>query len=179
SELGQSVTFTATVNPVAPGAGTRAGTVTFNVDGADQTPVSVNAAGQATFSTSAFALGDNPVIATYNGDGNFTGSASTVFPQTVTTANTTTTISSSANPSYFGDPVRFTATVSPSAATGTMQFKIDGTNFGAAATLSGGSAAGDFIASLTVGSHTIAAVYSGDGNYNGNTSTNFTQTVSA
>src|SRR5207249_8854594 len=97
SQFAQSVTLTATVNPVTPGAGTRTGTVTFNVDGTDQAPASVNAAGQATLSTSALAIGNHPVIATYNGDGNFTVSASTVFTQTVTTATTTTTISSSAN----------------------------------------------------------------------------------
>src|SRR5439155_2595563 len=45
-------------------------------------------------------------------------------------------------------------------------------------TLSGGNAVSDFLGSLTVGSHTIAAVYSGDSNYDGNTSSNFTQTVS-
>jgi hypothetical protein len=37
--------------------------------------------------------------------------------------NTTTTLSSSANPSTYGSSVTFTATVSPSAATGTVTFK--------------------------------------------------------
>src|SRR3989442_1130410 len=46
--------------------------------------------------------------------------------------NTTTAVSSSADPSVFGQAVPFTATVTPATATGTVQFKIDGTNSGSA-----------------------------------------------
>ena len=56
----------------------------------------------------------------------------------------------------------FTATVSPSAATGTVQFQIDGTNFGGAVTVSGGKAVSGSTTSLTIGSHNITATYSGE-----------------
>ena len=81
-------------------------------------------------------------------------------------ANTTTAVNSSANPSVYGQSVTFTAIVSPSAATGTVQFKIDGSDFGSPATLSSGTATGGSISTLSVGNHTVEAVYSGDTNYN-------------
>src|SRR5207249_4069466 len=74
SVFGQSVTFTATVVAVSPGTGTPTNTVTFTVDGTDQTPASVNASGQATFSSSSFSLGTHTIAAAYNGDGNFNSS---------------------------------------------------------------------------------------------------------
>src|SRR5207249_88108 len=62
---GQSVTFTATVSTVAPGTGTRTGTITFTVDGTNQTPVAVNGSGQATFGTNSLSVGNHIVSATY------------------------------------------------------------------------------------------------------------------
>src|SRR5438093_9886440 len=56
---------------------------------------------------------------------------------------------------------------------------MDGSNFGGAAALAAGSATSAPIASLSVGTHTINASYSGDGNFNTNLSANFTQTVNA
>src|SRR5439155_25600169 len=100
----------------------------------------------------------------------------------VSAGNTTTTLSSSANPSLSGQPVTFTATVASVTAgatnrTGTVQFKIDGVNFGAPVTLSANSATSGAISSLSVANHTITAVYSGDANFNTSTSPNLTQTV--
>jgi subtilisin-like proprotein convertase family protein len=77
SRTGQSVTFTATVQ--SGGSPVTAGTVTFS-EGATvlAANVAVNAAGQATFSTSALAEGNHVVTATYNGTGEFATSAGTV-----------------------------------------------------------------------------------------------------
>ena len=60
------------------------------------------------------------------------GSTSTAITQTVTQANTSTTVSSSANPSLIGNPVTFTATVANlipgyGTPTGSVLFSIDGT----------------------------------------------------
>ena len=77
---------------------------------------------------------------------------------------TSTALSSSANPAVFGQPVSFTATVSSGAGipTGTVQFKIDGVNFGAAVALDGtGKAVSGSTTSLAVGARAISAVYSG------------------
>jgi hypothetical protein len=78
--------------------------------------------------------------------------------------STTTAISSSQNPSTYGQAVSFTATVAGNSPTGTVQFTIDGNNFGSPVTLSGGSATSGSTSTLSVGNHTVTAVYSGNSN---------------
>jgi hypothetical protein len=75
---------------------------------------------------------------------------------------TVTAVSASVNPSAHGQAVSFTATVTPSAAGGDVQFRIDGVDFGAPVALSGGTATSGSIASLTVGTHEVVALYAGD-----------------
>ncbi len=163
SPLGTSVTFTATVAPA-----TASGTVTFTIDGVGGAPVTI-VAGSATFTTTSLAAGDHPVIATYAGDGNFLGSASATLIQTVNTvAATTTAVAASPGPSVYGQNVTFTATVSPAAATGNVQFTIDGTNVGTPVTLVGGVATYS-TSTLVAGSHTVAATYGGSSTYAGST----------
>ena len=93
----------------------------------------------------------------------------------VNQALTTTTLTSSLNPSTFGAAITFTATVLPATASGTITFN-DGSATLGTVTLTGGSA---FIVTsgLSVGAHTITAVYSGDTNDSGSTSSAITQTV--
>jgi hypothetical protein len=91
--------------------------------------------------------------------------------------DTTTTLESSLNPSILGQTVIFTATVSPSAATGTVTF-FDGAVTLGSGPLIGGTATLP-IASLSVGSHSITATYNGDNNYNASTSSAVSQTVNA
>jgi hypothetical protein len=111
----------------------------------------------------------------YGGDANDNTSTSSTLTQTVNKANTTVALASSANPSTFGSSVTFTATVSPSAATGTVTFKDGSTTLGTG-TLSGGGAS--FATStLAAGSHSIKASYGGDANDNSGTSATLTQTV--
>src|SRR5207244_1906407 len=129
SVFGQSVTFTATVAVVSPGAGSPSGSVTF-LDGATTLGTGTLSGGTATFATSALAVGSHSITASYGGDTNFNTSTSAVLTQTVNKANTTTTVASSANPSVFGQSVTFTATVAavaPGAGTpsGTVTF-LDG-----------------------------------------------------
>ena len=69
-----------------------------------------------------------------------------------------------------------TATVSPSTATGTVTFK-DGSKTLGTASISGGSAS-LIESNLTVGAHSITAVYSGDTNDAGSVSNTVSQTVS-
>src|SRR5579859_4369763 len=70
SVFGQSVTFTATVSPVAPGAGTPTGTVTF-LDGGSPVGTGTLSGGVATFTTSALAVGSHTITTSYGGDTNF------------------------------------------------------------------------------------------------------------
>ena len=165
STLGQSVMFTATVT----GAGGPTGTVVFR-DGLAVLGSSSLTSGKATYTTSGLPAGSHSITASYNGDSNNDPSVSNVVVQVVNSKNKATiTLSSNNNPSVYGQSVTFTATVSPSAASGTVQFQIDGANFGGAVTLSGGKATSGATTSLSIGSHNISAVYSGDGTYGSNT----------
>jgi hypothetical protein len=94
---------------------------------------------------------------------------------------TGTVLTSSANPSLFGQPVMFTVTVTTPATglgspTGTVQFIVDGSNFGDPVTLSGGTAAISTSA-LSVGPHTTQAIYGGDSNFLPSTSPVLNQMV--
>ena len=92
-----------------------------------------------------------------------------------TATPTSTSLASSLNPAQFGQPVTLTAAVNPSAATGTVTFKDGGSDLGATP-LSNGSAT--YINSaLSAGSHSLTAVYAGDTNYSGSTSSVLTQTI--
>jgi hypothetical protein len=173
STLGQSVTFTATVS----GLGTPTGVVNFldgptTIIGRGELRGALGGGATASFSTSSLGIGSHTISAVYAGDSNFLGSSG-VLIQTVGEANTTTVVSSSANPSAPGQSVTFKATVSgPGTPTGTVTFS-DGTTVLGRATLSGaasGVATASFSSSsLTVGSHTITAAYGGDANFAGST----------
>jgi FtsP/CotA-like multicopper oxidase with cupredoxin domain len=170
SNVGQNVTFTASVSPAA------AGTVTFNIDGIDVGTPTLSG-GQATYSTAALAAGAHLVYATYNGDATYLPSTSPTVTQTVNNLTVTTTVVvSSLNPSGIGQNVTFTASVSPAAATGTVTFNIDGINVGVPQTLVGGQAAYS-TAALAAGAHLVIAAYSGDVAYLPSTSAAITQTV--
>ena len=79
---GDTVTFTATLAAVSPGAGTPTGTVTF-FDGSTTLGTSTISGGVATFSTTALSIGSNSITAVYNGDTNFTTSTSSALDLTV------------------------------------------------------------------------------------------------
>ena len=89
---------------------------------------------------------------------------------------TATTLVSNANPSVGGQNVTLTASVSGSAPGGTVQFADGGVNLGAAVALSGGVAALT-INSLTTGTHSITAAYSGDAGNQPSASAALLQTV--
>jgi hypothetical protein len=179
STYGTSVTFTATVTAVAPGAGTPTGTVTFKDGNTTIGSSAINGSGTATFSTSSLATASHSITAVYSGDTNFTTSTSTVLTQTVNKANTSTALNSSPNPSTYGQSVTFTATVTPSTGTGSptgsVTFTVDGTAQGPVG-MSGGSASFS-TANLSAGSHSITASYNGDSNYSTSSSGTVTQTV--
>ena len=165
------MTFTATVTGNLP-----TGTVQFK-DGAANlgAPVTL-AGGRASFITSTLTSGSHSITAVYSGNTNNLASTSAPLTQNVNQAATTTSLTSSLNPSALGQAVTFTATVTGASPTGTVQFKNGATNLGAPVTLAGGSAS--FTTStLTSGSHSITAVYSGDANNLASTSAPLTQNV--
>jgi hypothetical protein len=85
--------------------------------------------------------------------------AAALLPETASAA-----VTSSANPSVYGQAVSFAATVSGSngVPTGTVQFLTNGVNWGVAVALSNGVAASAAISTLPAGSNAVSAAYSGD-----------------
>ncbi len=173
SNFGQTVTFTASVSSTS---GTPTGTVIF-YDGSTAIGSAALASGSTSLSTSSLSAGSHSITAAYQGSGSFAPSTSVVLTQVVNGATTTTALTSSLNPSVFGQSVTFTAGVSSSAGTptGTVIF-YDGSNALGSATLAGGSAA-ITVSSLTAGSQSIIAAYQGSGAFLASTSAPLNQVV--
>ncbi|HEV8659291.1 MAG TPA: Ig-like domain repeat protein [Thermoanaerobaculia bacterium] len=135
-------------------------TFTANDNGAHTFAITLNTAGSRSITVSDTANGTL---------------ASTAI--VVVRGNTTTALTSSANPSVIGESVTFTATVTSSTVgtiTGTVTFKDGSTTIGTG-TLS--SPATFTTSELSAGSHSITAVYEGDANFNTSTSPVLTQNV--
>jgi len=171
SFVGQSVTFTVTINSAATG------TVQFLDSGTLLATVTVTS-GVAAFSTANLAQGTHSIGVVYSGDTNYLGFQSAPLSQVVNAKSTSATaVSSSVNPSSVGQSVKFAAAVTPATATGTVQF-LDGTTVIGTATLSSGTASFS-TTSLAQGAHSITAAYSGDAGDTASTSSALTQTVNA
>lgn len=185
---GQDVTFTATVN-ASTSIFPLSGSVAFYVDNvlAAQGNLSVvNNVGTATYTTDTLLAGSHIVYAAFQGNNFFPSSASTPIVQQVNQDATTTTLTTSLSPSPFGQTVTFTATLSSPPAsrrpTGTVSFYSDGVFLGTGVVttvggVSGVTSATFSTADLSIGTHSIAALYSGDSNYLGSTSAPINQQV--
>jgi hypothetical protein len=129
------------------------------------TTVTTDATGAATFTATVAAAPSGQNLFSATATNLATGDTSQFSPVQVASV---TTVSSSANPSLVGQPVTFTAHVSPQlgsgTSTGSVQFVIDGLNSGAPVALAGNSAS-IRTAALSAGTHTIVAVYSGDATF--------------
>ncbi len=178
STAGQSVTFTAAVT-AGSGSAVPTGAVQFAIDGTNVgSPVTLDSTGKAVYATTSLTVGTHSVTAAYIPTGGLTASTSSALTQTVTAGSTTTALTSSLNPSVYGQNVTFTATVAGAGATptGTVTFALDGTAQ-TPVVLTAGQATFT-TSSLSVGSHTLTAAYSGDGRNLASTSFALTQTVS-
>ncbi|MCW2523365.1 MAG: Ig-like domain repeat protein, partial [Frankiales bacterium] len=167
-----TVTVTSTpASPVLTGASvslvahldapTATGTVQF-LDGATAigSPVTVTG-GTATTSTSFTSTGDHSITASYVSDDHSVFLDSVSAPTVITVnppaqATTTTLAVNPASPAAFGASVNLQATVTPSAAEGTVQFTDGGKALGAAVAVSGGTATLD-ANTLAAGNHSFAA----------------------
>jgi uncharacterized repeat protein (TIGR01451 family) len=168
AKANQTITFGALANKTF-------GDPDFTVSATASSGLSVSfaASNQCTVSGNTVHLtgaGSCTITASQAGDNNY--NAATNVPQTfsIAKAATTTTVTSSANPSDSGQSVTFTATVAGPAGTGTpptgtVQFKDNGNNIGAAVALNGSGVATVNTSTLIPGPHVITADYSGDGNY--------------
>jgi len=139
---------------------------------------SLDAAGEAYYTSNSLGAGTHTLSWSYSGDTNFSSSStSTPFVLTVTAATSATTLSINTNPITYGQSAGVTATVSGAGVTptGSVTLATDGTSTQSLSLTAG--AASFTITGLTAGSHTFAATYSGDTNYISSTSTNASITV--
>jgi LPXTG-site transpeptidase (sortase) family protein len=121
------------------------------------------------------------ITATYNGSGNYNGSNETL-DQTVNTANTAVALTSSINPSYFGQAVTFTATVTvlaPGAGQvqgGTVTFYEGATTLGSG-TVNASGQVSVTLSNLARGSHNVTAYFQGTDDFGTSTSPVLVQIV--
>jgi hypothetical protein len=130
----------------------------------------------ATLDVSSLAVGTHRITAQYSGDANYDGSTAQPVTVTISPAASTMTITSSANPSYAGQSVTFTAAVTSSgpAPTGSVVFTSGSTTLATVA-LSGGSAS--YATQISsAGNQSITASYEGDGS-NGSSSAAVNQAI--
>ena len=148
-----------------------------NGDGTFQSAVSYNVGGNP----ESIAIGD------FNGDGKLDLATANSLTTDVTilvntlpnaVASTTTSVASSANPSAFGQSVTFTATVTASAGTptGTVNFN-DGPNLLGSGSVDNTGHAVFSTSSLTTGTHSITAAYTGTTGFAASTSSPISQVV--
>jgi hypothetical protein len=154
---GQAVTFTATVT----GGSSPTGTVQF-LDGAGSLGTSVPlVAGVAALTTTALPVGTDSITAAYSGDASNAPSTSPAVIEVVSLRSTTTTVVASLNPATVGQYVTFSATLTGSSPTGTVQFRDGSSTLGAPVAVTG-KVTTLTLSTLSAGTHAITAVYSGD-----------------
>jgi uncharacterized protein YjiK len=179
--LGSNVTFTAKVSIANGGGVTPDGTVTFMDGSTALTTVPLTAAGTATYTTSTLSDGAHSISAIFSGDPTnyILGSSSRTVPEDVLAASTVL-VASNTNPSNYGTPVTFTATVTSPASvapTGVVNL-LDGSTQIGSTTLAGNTGIALFTtSSLSAGTHAITAAYNGSPNSGPGTSTPIVQTI--
>lgn len=176
SYVGEPVIFSAVVS----GSGaTPTGTVTFE-EGTTSLGTATLSGGTASVSTTFTKSGKYSIVAEYSGDSNYKAANSSPLSQVVNAArkySTTTTLTSSLNPSTYGQAVTLTATVTSAGPTptGTVTFKNGSKSLGKA-TLSG-DVAKFTTGALPVGTLSITASYGGDAANSKSTSSALKQVV--
>ena len=160
--FGSPVTLTANVSPAGA-----TGTVQFKDGGVNLGAPQTVTAGSATLTTSALNAGTHPITAVFTSANTAVYGSSTdasAENYVVNAASTTLAITGNGSSNQFA-PVTFTAAVTPAAANGTVQFKVDGANAGSPVAVSGGTATFT-TSSLSVLTHQIDATFiPANGNY--------------
>lgn len=167
SVYGNNVTFTANLAVTPPGGGVPAGSVQFFDDGVLVSTQPL-VAGVAQFTTNALTHNggaDHPITASYAGTANYNGSSAGPQNHVVNKATPSLTLFSSPNPSFLGQNVTLTGTLTGGLApTGTVTF-FDGISLMGSNPVVAGVATRN-TSSLTMGAHNLQATYAGDDNHN-------------
>ena len=167
ADIKQTVIYKATV--ASQSGGTLNGTVTFE-DGYTPIATITLTNNQAAYSTSYTGkqIGLHPITATYWGAFRVNeGSQSVALAEYVRSASSKTVVTTSGSPSFFGQPVTFTAAVTSRHGPipdGELVTFYDGTTTLGSVTLASGTAAYT-TSSLSAKTHSIKATYTGDATF--------------
>jgi acetyl esterase/lipase len=165
---GQTAVFTIVVQPADA-----TGAVTLKIDGFVVASPTL-AAGSASYSTAELPVGSHLISAFYSGDGTFGESTSATLTHTVARANTAMT--ANVTQSFVTVPATipvtvFVAPVAPGAGAPTGSVTIsEGSSLLGSGFLVGGTAS-VFVTLSAVGPHPLTVSYTGDGNFNGSSTT--------
>ena len=179
--VGQTVTFVAGV------ATTSGGMPTGSMQFAEGTTVLATlplttgglSSARVDFSTSTLAVGSHTISATYVPTGSFAGSSATVV-EVITGKASATTLGATPNPALALGTVVLRAGVTGAggvAPTGTVTFTDGGAAIGMAAVSASGAAV--LSASFAAGSHSLVAMYGGDGVFGASSSAAVVEVVGA
>ena len=175
SFAGAAVTFVAslTSNGSVP-----SGQLTFSEGSTVIASGAMSGTGVASFSVNSLTAGSHTLIASFAGDVDHAASTSSALVQVVQTGTSVTTITSSKNPSVFGDQVviNFKVTGTALQPAGTVTLMDQGAAV-ATITLNASGLANYPTSTLAIGDHSLTAVYSGDTTHAGSTSAVLTQRV--
>jgi hypothetical protein len=191
--LGQTVTLTAAVAPAA-GGGTPTGTVTFVIDGVNQTPVAVNGSDLASLGVKFASAGPHTVSAIYNGDSNFAPSTAPTLNVSVNKATSTSGLYDlGAAPTVYGQQAQILVNVASSVAggpvpTGAVQFleSYNGSSYGLFTAANGQNlfilnGNGQLLLPISntapAGTYNFVVSYGGDSNYNASSSQILSHTI--
>jgi len=182
--LGSGSTFTATVAATSSSAMTPSGNVVFYQGSNVLDIVPLTAGTVTTYSAAASApVGTSSITAAYLGDANFLPSTSTAQPITVTRGPTTTQVGPAYGSVSTGVADPYVASIGfngfeVTSPTGTVEFFQGSTSLGTVAVING-QATLVTAPQSSAGTYGFSAVYSGDANYLGSSSTASSVTVSS
>ena len=168
------------------------GTVTFTNETTGSqlpgSPVQLGSTGNAVLAVSSgMVLGGNNIVASYSGDSNYAAKNSQPVVVTLEKSTTTATVTPATLTPAAGSNLGVTVSIaagSPPAGeqspTGAVTLNVDGAPAGTAAlTTAGGVTAASFVITApAAGTHALQAIYAGDNNYAGSTSSQVSITVS-
>jgi hypothetical protein len=180
SSYGQPVNMTATVMPITAQGQNATGTITFQFASRILATVPL-ANGVATFTSSLLPIGTDTVAVIYSGDTNFDSNGGSTT-EVVSGFNSSSVLTSTPNPSYAGQTVTITATVtgigSAVVPAGTVTFYDSATVIGQGILNASGHATMT-TSTLSLGLHDLSFVYSGDLGFYASTSPPVVQSVTA
>ena len=120
---------------------------------------SLDASGEAYYTSSTLTAGAHSFVWTYSGDANFSGSTAAAYALQVSGTATTTTLAATTGSITYGQSAGITATVTGGATNGSVTLTIDGATTQTAPVTSGQAVFS--VSGLQAGAHSFSASYSG------------------